>query len=354
MNLERIAEIAREHYITAVERSYGARGIEVIRGLLPSLNSIYSVIDYESISGSLTVFRTLSSSARPLPEAEAYKLSGVDDIPVHNLGTLTLHVLEGGKFLLWKRDTAPINLPSDTIIYRYEPDKGERFWVDGTERKTEVSGFPRLFGSPTFFDLSEALDHYAISMVRYCDCAVLAEAWREEGRAVWKARPEIHMRRSLYQYLRSALRNGRPDVHQESPADDKNPVDITVRWADSNRIALIEIKWLGHSGLLDPPRLTTQYRENRAHDGLRQLVDYLELTRARAPKYDRRGYLAVFDGRRDGTTVETMRCDPDLGMAYADAHIVYDQALLDRHDVARPVRFFCEPKRVFNSPSRGG
>ncbi|SEP80540.1 hypothetical protein SAMN05216188_101543 [Lentzea xinjiangensis] len=354
MGVERIGEIVREHYLTAVARSYGSKGTDTVRTLVPTLKEIFAVLDYESINGSLTVFQTVDPTQRPVAESEAYTLTGAEDIPVHNLGTLTIQILGNGQLLLWKKDVPPLEVSDGAIVYRFEPDKGERMWIDGEERAADLPGYVHLFGIPTFLDLADALQHYSVHIARPSECPYLTSAWREDGRVMWKAKPEELMRLSLYQFLRSALRTGRPDIHQEAPTDANNPVDITVRWADSNRIAIIEVKWLGKSGVLDPPAFRKAYSESRAQDGLRQLASYLDLTKSRAPRYDQRGYLAVFDGRRARVKVEDTQCTRENGMAYVDAHISYDQDLLDRHDVATPVRFFCEPRWVLKSPSKGG
>jgi hypothetical protein len=353
MDLSRITEIAREHYITAVERNHGSEGTEVVRSLFTRVKQIHEIVDYESISGALTVFELVNESSIGVDHAP-YRLSGVQEIALHNSGTLTIQVLDNNEILLWKNDVLPVDLPSSAIVYRYEPGKGEKVWVEGSERNASLHGFPRLFGNPAFLDLADALDHYRIHIARPSECAYLLKAWREEGRVMWRAKPEETMRLSVYQFLKSSLRNGRPDVHQEAPVDARNPVDITVRWADSNRIAVIEIKWIGKSGTLDPLTLKTEYREKRAQDGLRQLVDYLDLTKARTPLYESRGYLVVFDGRRRDVKVDDEQCHRENGLAFVDAHISYDQDLLDRHDMEKPFRLFCEPKWVFASPSKGG
>jgi hypothetical protein len=94
---------------------------------------------------------------------------------------------------------------------------------------------------------------------------------------MWHAAPETELRRSHYFYLRNHLEGGTADVNEEAPADDKNPVNLTVRWAESNRIGLIEVKWLGASGLLEPPRITKRWPESRARKALKQIADYIDL-----------------------------------------------------------------------------
>ena len=122
----------------------------------------------------------------------------------------------------------------------------------------------------------------------------------------------------------------------------------------SNRIGLIEIKWLGLSGVLgDKPRITGRHAESRAHEGLRQIAEYLDRTRERAATYDRRGFLFIFDGRRARVKPETRTLSHQDAWKYQDAHIVFDRDLVGRSDIADPIRCFCEPRiGRASSPSR--
>lgn len=351
-DLADLSKLAREHYLTHIKEQFGQPGIDAVRSLHPYLKDIFSAIDYDSIQESLTVFKMVGADACPMDLSVATVLEVPDEIAALNTGSLTILLTEDDHLTVWPTSVHPSSLPPSSVIYHYSPAIGERFWVNGVESGSPWSRRYPLFGLPLFNDLQSALQRYSTTVARSSECPELSNAWREPGRVMWRAGPEFRMRRSLYYYLRNTLRDGRPDVHQEAPADDKNPVDITVRWADSNRIGVIEIKWLGKSGNSEPLAITTEWSEKRAQDGLQQLVDYLELTRARAPLHDRRGYLVILDGRRARTKAETTTCSREDGMAFANRHITYDQQLLSRHDIAAPVRCFCEPNWVHQSPSR--
>ncbi|HEY4992073.1 MAG TPA: hypothetical protein VII33_08300, partial [Nakamurella sp.] len=88
-----------------------------------------------------------------------------------------------------------------------------------------------------------------------------------------------------------------------------------------------------------------------ATNALQQTADYIDLTRARTPFLDIRGYLVIFDGRRANVKPDTAACSREDGLAFEHAEIVYDPLLLARHDLANPVRFFCEPNWVTGRPS---
>ncbi|MFD3589684.1 hypothetical protein [Streptomyces sp. NPDC058683] len=352
-DLSRLAEIAQNHYFTLMMRKFGAEGASVLRKFLPHLKTVLNVIDYESISESLTVVYRFDDGVLGVTDLP-YVLEEPSQLALHNYGTLTVEVLVDGRFRVWKRSHDLDVISPGAIVYRYRPESDERVWVDGVEGEVPATmAYTRIFGLSRFKDLAQCLDHYAVRMARSSECRILAAVWREEGRVMWLPGPEDQMRFSLYQHLKSSLREGNPDITQETPVDHKNPIDITVRWANSNKIGLIEIKWLGKSGKLNPPKKTKEWSEQRARDGLSQLADYLDRTRDRAGTFDRRGFLVVYDGRRAMVKDDTVSVSREDGLKYQDAHIAYPQDLLDRHDIATPVRCFCEPN--FNagvSPSR--
>jgi hypothetical protein len=122
------------------------------------------------------------------------------------------------------------------------------------------------------------------------------------------------------------------------------PIDIKVTWGFSNRIALIEIKWLGTPKYEDG-HLGTPYTEARARAGAQQLSDYLDANRAFAATHITRGYLVVIDARRANLRPDTIALSHEDGIYYRDREIRYDPPFHTlRDDFAQPVRMFCEPK----------
>ncbi|WP_157549176.1 hypothetical protein [Nonomuraea candida] len=353
--LDKLAEMARGHYIAVTAKTLGSQGIDILRDFLPVLQSIHRSVDYESISVALTVCFALNGNATPLDYERAYRVADVSHLALYNSGALLVEAKTDGTFYVWKEQSDVEAIHAGRVIYHYEPGKGEKFWIDGVEGEVPSSvAFTRIFGISRFEDLADCLNHYAIHLARSSECNILAALWREDGRVMWKAGPETEMRKSLYQHLKSSLREGNPDITQETRVDDRNPVDIQVKWENSNRIALIEIKWIGASGVLgDKPRITKRWPESRALDGLRQLAEYLDLTRARAGAYDRRGFLFVYDARRARVTADTLVLSRRDGLKYQDAHIRFQADLLSRSDMAAPIRCFCEPNFATGaSPSR--
>jgi hypothetical protein len=343
---ERLAELARNHYINVASKNLGQSAPEILRDFLPTLKEIHRAVDYESINVALTVFYRTDPDVQPLDPSRAYKVTDVGRLALHNDGVLTVEVSDNGSFWVWKEKYEPAELSHHTVVYHYVPGRQAEFWVNGKLGEVPPSvGFARIFGISKFKDLAECLDHYALKLARSSQCHIIASLWREDDRIMWKSAPESRMRDSLVQHLTSSLREGNPDIRPESNVDERNPVDIEVKWENSNRIALIEIKWLGASGVLgEQPRVTARYSESRAHEGLRQLAEYLDRTRDRAATYDRRGFLFIFDGRRARVKPDSTTLPQEDAWKFQDEHIVFDQTLLQRSDMADPIRCFCEPR----------
>ena len=73
------------------------------------------------------------------------------------------------------------------------------------------------------------------------------------------------------------------------------PWILKATWFMTNRLALIEIKWLGQSR--DDTSRKNNYSVVRAKSGAKQLADYMDADKVQAPTHESRGYLVVVDAR---------------------------------------------------------
>ena len=192
-------------------------------------------------------------------------------------GNCLVEIQSDGKILIWPGRTVDLGkLAEQAVAYSYR-NKTEYFHAGANVAEVEkvVIGCASIFAVPTFGELKDALEHYGTDMIRYF-LPDLCRRWYETNRIFFKKKPEKVMRNSLTQYLKSQLR-GNVEVRPEQIVDSTHPVDIKVTWYLSNRIALIEIKWLGKSRT--SVKITKEYTQVRAREGAKQLVDYWEMNR---------------------------------------------------------------------------
>ena len=364
---DRMAEIAEETYVGAVQNKFGDSGPKSLRTTLLTIRKLYEHLPPEKVGGTLVVV---------CPIADRNTVTGVvEEDTTGNAVTQTvftklehlvveleprgqprvnlLEILHGGQLRLLSDVGVPDYraLSERSIVYVFEESR-ETFYIGGDVR--EVVNPTRgvhasVYAIPTFRALEDALEDYRLEFVRYCGCRILATVWKSDARLVFENKPESTMRRSLAQFLRMALRGG-ATVGEEQNVDDSHPVDIRVTWQLGTRVALLEIKWLGDS-LTQTGRLL-RYRDARANAGAQQLVDYLEAEAAQTPTHYRTGYLVVYDGRRRGVQLDTEALTLEDARHYANRPVVYDPRHHERRaDFAVPFRMFIEPNTAKCLPS---
>lgn len=237
-------------------------------------------------------------------------------------------------------------LAKSGIVYRYKAGQ-ETFY--SKDQAQEVSRFDTTalsqFSVPTFGDLREALQRYAVESIRESTCYLFDEAWNDANRLFFASGPEWRMRRSLTQYLRNRM-SGDYDVLPEQNVDESHPVDIRVTPKLSNtRLALIEIKWLGDS--IGEDGGIVPHRDARARAGATQLVGYIENQRQSSPSHTIHAYYVVIDGRRRGLKKDTVTLSQSDGLYYENREIDFgDESYSDRTDFDPPYRMFARPKNL--------
>ncbi len=343
IDCRKLTELAATNTVVRGERAHGVSGSEALRAVLETVHSVYAWLAPETMSGGVTIFRALDSAAAPIGPTGSVELDRLDALPAFARNALTLQSMADGRVIAWHTRIDPATLPPEVAVYELRPGGGEYLWIGGAaDLIPAVTPFPSQFAVPTFFDLEDALSYSAIQLARQSPCHILCAIWRDPARLLMHAKPELTMRRSLENYLRSTLRSHKfIEVRPEQVVDESKEIDIKVTWAVPNRIALVEIKWLGES--LGPAGESTEFTESRAHEGARQLIDYLDRNRPRSPVQVVLGYLVVFDGRRRGLAPGQTSISAADGLFYSTAEIAYGPAALARPDFGRPYRMFMEP-----------
>ena len=343
LNPDAMVSLAQTHYMRMIVDKHGNAGMEPLRNILQALRRLYERVAPETLKHRLIMFATVDPELRPISAPDEtfpsiLSIENVADQPV------ILQMLNDGRVLLWRdREVDVLAFSETSVVYTYESEV-EHFRAKGESLKVDklVIGCASSFAVPTYSDLHEALAHYASAMVRASSCPILSKIWYDDKRLFLVAGPEYHMRDSLTHFLKARLR-GNFEVRPEQVVDSSHPVDIKVTWWMTNRLALIEIKWLGQSR--EVAKLGTKHTESRAREGAQQLADYLNSNRSQAPQHQTRGYLVVIDARRARLGLNTTTLPLADAMKYQHQAISYDPDFEQtRTDYHKPLRMFAEPK----------
>jgi hypothetical protein len=333
--------IAKSRYLW-VRKSIGPGGQAALHDLFGELHHIFGLIE-PSAYNSLFVLMPVG------PSIPRRSLGMFVDV---TLGVLAQQVRDGDVMEVLANGLLRVYHPAQVkqaalsrhaILYEYN-QRSEYLWAGGSRSAIEKldPAYDSLFSVPAFSELREAIEYYRTRMARQSSCKILARIWDDERRMFLKAKPESCMRDSLTQHLFGTLR-GECEVRPEQIVDESHPVDIKVTWCFTNRLALIEIKWLGDSRRGDGRRATA-YRDRRAREGAKQLAEYLDKNKVHAPGHVTRGTLVVFDARRKRIRCKQGEPSRADGLAYAHEEITYSPAYhRTRNDFEEPIRIFLEP-----------
>jgi len=141
-----------------------------------------------------------------------------------------------------------------------------------------------IFARPTFRSLSDALENYKWHLIRTSRCETFSRTWngdKDSHRLFFVNKPEATKRKSLVQYLHIILSGA--TVLPEVNVDESHPVDVQVSWAFTNKLAIIEIKWMGNSLTAKGDRFT-MYQQFPTDIKLSQTMSFRKPSRVLAMK----------------------------------------------------------------------
>jgi hypothetical protein len=338
-------KVAEALYMPMIAKNHGDAGLKALKKVLEALHRLYQHIAPEMCNGSIIVFKTLDDDDTDVRLYGGTAVNNFDALPQLVGSSFIVQVLNNGHLLLENNPPSDVHktLSDRAVVYRYS-NESEFFWAKGECKQVPklVTAYASMFAIPTFSNLRDALEHYKTRFVRYCSCKILSGVWRDDNRIFLKNAQESVMRDSLTQFLKTTLRDV-AEVRPEQNVDDSHPVDIKVTWVYAQKLALIEIKWLG-TPKYDDGRLGQMYTDYRAREGAKQLADYLDSNKRQAPTHVTRGYLVLIDGRRYGLKSETISIEKAAGFYFENKEIDYDPKYHEiRDDFEIPLRMFVEP-----------
>jgi hypothetical protein len=326
----------------AVEEHYGPKGLGPMRQLTRGLELIGEQLAYELLDNGLTVFVALDPVARPLTELGAAEVRA-EQLPGYVEAVSCIQVLDQG-FIVSAGTPDLAALCGEALVYQF--DGQDNLVFDGTPWPvSNPTVFRSRWRTPTFFDLAEALRHYQDAVASTCRCPYLSQVWHDSDRR-WLLvnKPEETLQDSLEQHLVSSLRLGRVELRREQPVGQRKPPDIKVTWSQTNRLALIEVKWMGASVDSDGARISWEPGEREANKGAKQLADYLQRNAQESPQHQTMGFLVIFDARRNGLAFETTDLTLEEALYFLARDISWDPDFASqRHDFHPPLRCFMHP-----------
>lgn len=347
-----IIENISQHYLLKIYQAFNHdhRSPAILESLIRVLMRLFRHFEPAFFTGKLYVLKSFNDEVLFTQEGEPIQFDK-NILLTKNQELLVIQTFSDGRLILWENlDISEMLERSDVLTYLFDRDR-EFFIAQG--ETIDVTSVP--YGSryaTQYFDLSQALKDYRDHRVLRTSCQLLAEAWFDDNRIFFrgggKDLPEKHIQISLYQFLQTniSLRGMNVVLREFNVIDETpKPVDLLISWNEANRVALIEIKWLGKSKGTEG-RISTEYTNSRGNEGLKQLKDYLDTAQKNMPVSIMKAYLVVFDGRRRATNDDTVNIPTPEGMHYQaiELEIADDRKYYDS------IRGFEKPVRMFAAP----
>lgn len=345
-----IEEILTElNYVDKINKALSnhKNTISIFTEIIKFINDFYKKVEPGNHEGKITVFKTLSPDLKPIEYSQENYLFDFVNIMNNKRTDIIIQIKDDMPYLFWQNESLDIfELSTKAIIYEYEKND-EKFYANREiipiEKRMETSSMFATY----FADLRQALSDYSQTHIRYSSCSTFNTVWNDTFRIFFKKSPESAIQKSLNDFLRNRL-NLKIDIgeiNREHNTDNSNPVDIRVLWKKASRSALVEIKWLGKS-LNDEGKITANYSDARAVEGVKQLKKYLDKNNQSNPTQITKGFLVVIDGRRNSVNANTKSINRKDGLHYENKELDFGDSInifKNNNNFENPIRMFAEP-----------
>jgi len=354
MNENELLTNIGEFYPIKITRAFNndKKAIAALEIIGKELTELFNFFEPAHFKGKFYVIKNLDDNFI-LPKEDGQLITLNKDILLNkNNDDIIIQVFNDRNIFLWEGiDVSDFLTAEKTLIYKFEDDK--EFFIANNE---EINITEHPYGSRfsnEFCELHSILNKYKNSKISKSSCLIFNVAWFDENRIFFKGGgkdiPEKFMHESLKNFLND-LEIFKGEIGQFEPAREHTlgalkPVDIIVTWGKSNRIALIEIKWLGKSKD-GTGKITSTHTNSRANEGYFQLKNYFELAKRDYPNKIIKCYLVVIDGRRWQTNEYTQTISYNNGMHYCkkELEIDRDKKYWETYpNIEKPIRMFAEP-----------
>ena len=344
IDYDQLHDLARRLAVPTAVRLFPDGGDAAIRAVYRACKRIFATIEPSQLGGPVTIFSGAPASTKSLLSAGT-NIANINEVSIYASSGFTLGLDSTTGFMqIWPGRPIPLEQLGPMGVVFLHDQGNEKFLIGDEEVPIPrvYSGQQSYFTIPTYANLDDALAYYKNPLTRTSSCRILSTVWHDKNRLFLKEKPEDTIQDSLRTFLRYTLR-GDAEVMREQNVDDTHPVDIRVTFHFTNKVALIEVKWLGKSRHPDGS-LATEYSASRAVDGADQLALYLDQFTVSSPLSVVRGYLVILDARRRGLNSGMTSISEADGMYYAQQEIAFNPSYEDiRRDFSQPLRMFAEP-----------
>ena len=296
IDYDSLHSLAKQLPASAAVLSFSEDGDAAINVVYRTCKRVFNAIDPGQLEGPVFVF-SLAMQCSAVDRSSGRSIGDLNEVKAHVSTGFALEVDSSTSHLRIWPGAPPVNFESLRkfgVVFLHE-NGNERFLISDKEILIPrvFAGKQSIFSVPHFEDLASALAYYRTPVVRNSECSILETIWHDDKRLFLKEKPEDAIQRSLQRYLHHTLRNN-AEVMREQNVDETHPVDIKVTFLFTNRVALIEVKWLGKSKHLNGTKATS-YTSSRAVNGACQLAKYLDSFAKSSPFSVVKGYLVVLD-----------------------------------------------------------
>ncbi len=343
-----------ENYLIQVYKAFEHNEVSVqaVDKIATSLNDIYRYFEPSFFQGDFFVIKDFADKI-VLDESKGIQIQFEKNILLNKTtGTLIIQVFEDVKLFLWENEKpdALFN-KSDCLIYHFSHNI-EKLYAYKEVIDITITPIGSRYATQ-FSELKNALNTYGQKRIYHSSCPHFKNSWFDNNRIFFKGGgkniPEKFMQESLYEFLSTylTLRGISIEVLREFNVDsDKpKPVDIRIHWREANRVALIEIKWMG-TVRKDDGTISYSHGNPRANSGIAQVKGYFDSAHEDMPTTIIKSYLVVIDGRRNNLTDAATTISYADGMHYKDVDIDIDDDKKFHESIPgieKPIKMFAAP-----------
>ena len=345
------------HYSSQIMKAFGNvdNAIKALEVIAKSLKEIYRYFEPSFFKGDFFVCKNLNDQLC-FDELKGTPLYDKNILLNRTDGLLIIQVFnDNSKMVLWENQNPDELIKTkETLTYFF---KNNREYFFANESRIDLTIYEKGSRFATQYnDLVDALKMYSLSRIYHSSCKHFSDSWADKNRIFFRGGgsgsnvPEIFIQLSLHEFLSIHLVRGiSMDSSREynviGDLSKPKPVDIKIHWREANRIALIEVKFVG-TVKKDADGEIYEYKDTKVNSGITQLKGYYDKAKSDAPTTIIKSYLVVIDGRRNNVTKTTASITVQDGMYYENIEIAIDNDKKLHESISgfeKPIKMFATP-----------